>query len=387
MLVDHLAELFKDEHGLDPREDRKALARLTHAAEQAKIELSAQPFVRVREEYLLEKGGRARHLDVEIERHTLEALIADRLADTLTAFDQALADAGLKASDLAKVLFVGGSTRIPLVWQMVAEHTGQEPMVEINPDEAVALGAGVQAAILSGEPIDTVLVDVTPHSIGIEVAEWQFGEIVPDRYGVIVHRNTTLPTRRAQVFSALFSDQTAIHVKVYQGEAPIASQNTLLGEFLFEGLEPEIRGEPPRITVEFDLDLNGILNISAVDRGSGAARQTTLHAAHTRLSPSAQEASARYLADLERAPVEAEGDDPLLARARHVLETQRENVDELSQLVADLTAAKREGRGDEAAELSEQLLDLLYELEDDLDEEEGADEEADETEPGDGRPA
>jgi molecular chaperone DnaK len=386
MLVDHLAEQFEDEHGVDPREDRKALARLTRASELAKITLSTQPFARVQEEYLLEKKGRSLHLDVEIARHTFEVMIADRLADTLTAFDQALADAGLKASDLAKVLFVGGSTRIPRVWQMVAEHTGLEPMVEINPDEAVALGAGVQAAILAGEPIDTILVDVTPHSIGIEVAEWQFGEIVPDRYGVILHRNTTLPTRCAQIFSALFLDQTAIHVKVYQGEAPIASQNTLLGEFLFEGLKPEILGEPPRVTVEFDLDLNAILNVSAVDRGSGAVRQTTLRAAHTRLSPSAKEASARYLAELARAPVEAEGeDDPLLARARLILETQRENVDELNRLVADLEAARREGREDEAATLSEQLLDWLYEMEDDRDEEEGADDEGDETAPGNGR--
>jgi molecular chaperone DnaK len=204
--------------------------------------------------------------------------------------------------------------------------------------------------------------------------------------GCCVSACTTLPTRRAQVFSALFPDQSAIRVKVYQGEAPIASQNTLLGEFLFEGLKPEILGEPPRVTVEFDLDLNAILNVSAVDRGSGAVRQTTLRAAHTRLSPSAKEASARYLAELARAPVEAEGeDDPLLARARLILATQRENVDELNRLVADLEAARREGREDEAATLSEQLLDWLYEMENDRDEEEGADDEGDETAPGNGR--
>jgi molecular chaperone DnaK (HSP70) len=231
---------------------------------------------------------------------------------------------------------------------------------------------------LAGEPIETILVDVTPHSIGIEVAEWQFSEIVPDRYGVIIQRNTTLPTRRAQVFSALFPDQTAIHVKVYQGEAPIASRNTLLGEFLFEGLQPENGGEPPRITVEFDLDLNGILNVSAIDRGSGATRQTTIRAAHTRLSPSAKEASARHVAELEGAAVEAQADDdPLLARARQVLQNQREEVEGLSQLVTGLEAAKREGRKEEAAELSERLLDLLYDLQDDLDQEAGAEDDDD----------
>ena len=161
-LMNYLADQFQETTNLDPREDRKALARLTRAAEQAKIALSTQPFVRVREEYLLEKDGHPFHLDVEIERREFETMIADLLEGTLTAFDQALADAGLKADDLDKVLFVGGSTRIPLVWERVAAHTGREPMVEINPDEAVALGAGVQAAIIAGEPLDAILVDVTP---------------------------------------------------------------------------------------------------------------------------------------------------------------------------------------------------------------------------------
>jgi molecular chaperone DnaK len=364
LLMEHLADQFEAAHGLDPRSDRKALARLTRAAEQAKITLSTQPFVHVREEYLLEKEGQALHLDVEIDRQTFEELIRDLLMGTLTAFDQALADAGLKASDLDKILFVGGSTRIPLVWSLVAEHTGLEPMSEINPDEAVALGAGVQAALIAGEPLETVLVDVTPHAIGIEVAEWEFGEIVPDHYGIIVHRNTPLPTSRAQVFSALFPDQTAINVKVYQGEAPVASHNTLLGEFLFEGLKPEQPGEPPRITVDFDLDVNGILKVSVVDRGSGAVRQTTLKAAHSRLSPSAREASARYVAGLEQTPVQAAvDDDPLLARARQIIASQREDVAELDRLVAELEAARREDRSDDAAALGEQLLDLLYDFE------------------------
>ncbi|MDW8374007.1 MAG: Hsp70 family protein, partial [Planctomycetota bacterium] len=152
-LVNYLAENFIEEHDLDPRLDRKALARLTRAAEQAKIELSTQPFARVREEYLLEKDGRPLHLDIELERSEFEDLIADLLEKTLTAFDQSLADAGITAKDLDRVLFVGGSTRIPRVWELVANHTGLEPMMEINPDEAVALGAGVQAALIAGEPL------------------------------------------------------------------------------------------------------------------------------------------------------------------------------------------------------------------------------------------
>ncbi|MCW3099316.1 MAG: heat-shock protein Hsp70 [Chthonomonadaceae bacterium] len=366
MLLDYVSDWFLDEHGLDPREDRKARARLLRAAEGVKIALSSQPFARIREEYLLEKDHHPLHVDLEIDRATFEGLISERLADTLTSFDRALTDAGLTVSDLDKVLFVGGSTRIPLVWTMVAEHTGLEPLSAINPDEAVALGAGVQAAIIAGEPLDAILVDVTPHSLGIAVADVEFGEIVPDRYGVIIHRNTTLPTTQSKVFWAVHPAQRAIQVKVYQGEAPIASSNSLLGEFLFDDLKPEAPGEPPRITVQFDLDVSGILNVSAVDRGSAAVRQTTLHAAHIRLSPSAKEASARYLADLELAE---EDDDPLLARARRLLEHRRNDNVDLARIVVSLEAARREGRDDEAEQLHEQLLDTLYELEDEEEDE------------------
>ena len=362
-LVDFLAGQFIEEHDVDPRDDRKALARLTRAAEQAKIALSTQPFVRVREEYLLEHDRRPLHLDVEVARSEFENLIRDLLEGTLTAFDQALADAMLQKGDLEKVIFVGGSTRIPLVWERVANHVGLEPMVEINPDEAVALGAAAQAALIAGEPLDAILVDVTPHSLGIEVARWEFGRFVPDHYGVIVRRNTTLPARRAQVFSALYPDQTAIQVQVYQGESPTASKNTLLGEFLFEDLQPEAPGEPPNITVEFDVDMNGILSVSAVDRGSQQAKQTTLRAAHARLNTAAKEASARYVSELwEASAAETTDDDPLLAQARGLLDREIEEASALADLVARYDAARRAGDETEVERLREELVDALYDL-------------------------
>jgi len=373
LLMHWLADKFQEEHDLDPRQDRKALARLTRAAEQAKITLSAQPFARVREEYLLERDRRPLHLDVEVSRHEFEELISDLVAGTLTSFDRALADAELTAKDLDRVIFVGGSTRIPLVWEMVAHHVGLEPMVAINPDEAVALGAGVQAAIIAGEPLDAILVDVTPHSIGIEVAEWFLGRPIGDRYAVLIHRNTTLPTTRAQVFYAMVPGQTSASIKVYQGEAPIASQNTLLGEFMFEGLKQEVVGEPPRVTVEFDLDVNGILKVVAADRGSKQIKQSVLQAAHTRLSPNAKEASARYLETLwdgatmgDESELEA---DPLLARAQRLLNNGVADLTELADLVARIKAAKSAGDDDAADELSDELLDLLYEMEGEEDEE------------------
>ncbi|MBV9278676.1 MAG: Hsp70 family protein [Chloroflexi bacterium] len=376
-LVDFLAERFLEEHGADPRTDRRALARLSRAAEAAKIALSSQPFVRVGEEYLMTEGGRPLHLDVEVSRTEFESLIEDLLDGTLRSLDQALQDAGIEAGDLDRILFVGGSTRIPLVWQMVHNHTGLEPEAAINPDEAVALGAAVQAAIIAGEPLEAILVDVTPHSLGIEVVEREFGLLVPDRYSVLIPRNTTIPTSRSEVYSALTPTQTAIQIKIYQGEHPIASRNTLLGEFLFEHLRPEIPGEPPRITVQFDFDIDGIVHVSAVDRGSGKQAQTSVRAARAHLSAAEIATTRDELEALEWEREEAalpagpaEGGAALdretaglLTRARRLAAQEIEEAASLESAIADLEAAAR--RGDEAAveEQSEALLDLLYDLE------------------------
>jgi len=380
-LVDFLAERFMDEHGADPRTDRRALARLTRAAEAAKITLSSQPFARISEEYLLTNGGRPLHLDVEVSRVEFEGLIGALLEGTLRACDAALADAGIGSDDLSHILFVGGSTRIPLVRQMVYDHMGIEPETTINPDEAVALGAAAQAAIIAGEPLEAILVDVTPHSLGIEVAEWEFGTLVPDRYHVLIPRNTTIPTTRSEVYSAISPDQTAIRVKIYQGEHPIASRNTLLGEFLFEQLRPEVAGEPPRITVQFDFDLDGILHVSAVDRGSGREARTSVTAAHAHIS-AAEIASARAeleqleWEDWDRAGGEAAATSSvdvatepgfdtagLVARARQVVERGTGDASALKTAISTLEAAARSGDGRTVREQSEALLDLLYDLE------------------------
>jgi molecular chaperone DnaK len=360
LLMNHLAERFQDEHAVDPRVEHKALARLTRAAEQAKIALSSQPFARVREEYLLERAGKPLHLDVEIARNEFEELIEPLLVGTLGSVDQALADAKLHARDLDKVLFVGGSTRIPRVWELVANHVGLEPHSEINPDEAVALGAGVQGAIIAGEPLDAILVDVTAHSLGIEVAEFRFGQFIPDRYGVILHRNTSIPTTRAQVYSALSPEQTIVDLKVYQGEDPIASQNTLLGEFKFEGLKPEAPGLLPRVTVQFDLDLNGILRVSAVDRGSNRQAGVTVKAEHVPLSPAQKDSARALIAGLDEQVEEQTA--ALLARARRALTERGEGLERIEQVVAELEDAVSEENADEQERLTEELTELLYEM-------------------------
>ncbi len=361
LLMNHVAERFKDETGLDPRTERKPLARLTRAAEQAKIALSSQPFVRMREEFLLEHEGRPLHLDLEVSREEFERMIEPLLEGTLASVDQALSDAGLQASDLDKVLLVGGSTRIPLVWELVANHTGLEPHLEVNPDEAVALGAGVQAAIIAGEPLDAILVDVTAHSLGIEVAEFRFGEIVPDRFNVILHRNTTIPTSKAQVYSALFPDQTTVQIKAYQGESPIASENNLLGEFLFDHLKAEASGLPPRVTVQFDLDVNGILRVSAVDRGSNRQVGVTVKAEHMPLSPVQKQEARAMVERLVAGPgTEVEA---LLARARRTLAERGEGLEHLAVVVEELEQAIREENQGEQEFLGEELAEILYELE------------------------
>ncbi len=384
-LVDFLAERFQEQHGVDPRTDRRALARLTRAAESAKIALSSQTFARVREEYLISEGNRPLHLDIEIARAEFEALIEDLVARTLDSFDAALSDTGIEADALDRILFVGGSTRVPLVWQRVYEHTGLEPETAINPDEAVALGAAVQAAIVAGEPLDAILVDVTPHSLGIAVAEVMFGRVVPDQYSVIIHRNTTIPTTRSEIYAALSPGQTAIELKVYQGEEAIASQNTLLGTFMFEGLRPESPGEPPRITVSFDFDLNGILHVSAIDRGSGKQAGLQVKAAGTRLTP-VEIVSARagltdlestLLADLDDDELEAlEGEvieddaataggpipieaQALLARARRLLAAGPTDED-LHETIVALETQLRAADAAAIEAAQETLLDLIY---------------------------
>jgi molecular chaperone DnaK len=381
-LVDYLAERFQEEHGIDPRADQRALARLTRAAEAAKIALSSRPFARVREEFLIREGNRPLHLDIEIARSEFEDLIQDLVERTLDSFDAALKDTGIDADGLDKILFVGGSTRVPLVWQRVHEHTGLEPETAINPDEAVALGAAVQAAIIEGAPLNAILVDVTPHSLGIEVAEVVLGRIVPDRYSVIIHRNTTIPTTQTEIYSAIAPRQTSIELKIYQGEEAIASHNNLLGTFMFEGLRPEAPGQPPRITVSFDFDMNGIVHVSAVDRGSGKQAGLQVMATRTQLSAAEIVTARDSLGDLERtlladwADEALEGEiaedlgappvalanpeaEALLARARQLL-ARTPDDDALSEAIVDLETRLRSADPAMVAAAVETLLDRIY---------------------------
>ena len=284
LLAEKIAAYFEEQQGIDVRDNRRAWARLLRAAEMAKMQLSTHPYAWVKEEYLAEKRGIPLHLEYEVKRDDFEALIDPLLQKTLDSIHHVIHDADVPVEHINQILLIGGSTYIPAVWDLVANALDKEPQMSINPEEAVALGAGVQAAIIAGEPIDAILVDVTPHSLGIAIVQVFMDQLIPDQMKVLIRHNTTIPVTQEEEFYALSPEQTSIRIEVYQGENPIASDNILLGNFLIEGLEAETPGDLPKITVRFDLDVNGILKVTAHHRKTGKQKTITVEASHTRLS-------------------------------------------------------------------------------------------------------
>jgi molecular chaperone DnaK len=364
-LATWLQQQFEAQHGIDLRGNRQALARIRRAAEQAKIELSKEPFTWVREEYLAQKRSAPLHMEVEVSRVQFVSLIDDLLASTLISIDRVLTDAGIDAPD--HVMLVGGSTYIPAIGEIVAEHTGVIPRQDVNPSEAVALGAGIQGAIIAGEPIDAILVDVTPYSLGIAVAELMpFGGMIPDRLKVLIRRNSTIPATQREVFHTLYPGQTAAQIEVYQGDNPIASENALLGEFLFENLQPERPGEPASVTIQFDINVSGVLKVTAVDRGSSresgiivqASRQQLSHAdiQTARLALPEVSPMSDLPADLLRET------EVLLARANTVLE--RTGDPDLEDCINAVLENLEAGAGETLRVALDDLTDVLYDLED-----------------------
>jgi molecular chaperone DnaK len=358
LLAQTIRERFESTHGVSVR-DPRALARLNRAAEGTKIALSNHPYVLAREEYLMEKRGVPLHLEQEISRKELETLVDDLLQKTLTAVDQTLEDARLAPSDLDVVLLVGGSTFIPRVRELLGNHLGIEPRSVVNPREVVALGAAVQGAIVAGQPVDAILVDVTPHSLGIEIATIQMGRIIPGIYKVLIPRNTAVPTSQEEEFYPLFPDQNTVQIKVYQGEHPVAEQNTLLGEFLVQDLKPKRSEELPQVDVQFSLDVDGVLHINATDRRTGKKKGITVTASPTRMDASE---ITRAQAELQLWDEEA---GPLLARARLLLQEDLDENDhqELQQAISELEQALQSGDPGALEACKDELLFVLYELE------------------------
>jgi len=365
-LAEIIADRFEEQHEVDLREERHAWAHLLSAAEMAKIELSSHPFTWAKEEYITEKDGVPLHLEYEVSRREFEQAIGDLLDQTIDSIKRVLKDAETVTDEIDQVLLVGGSTRIPAVWELVADYVGLEPHMSINPEEAVALGASVQAAIIAGKPIDAILVDVTPYSLGTDVIEFIRGRPVSDRYNILIRRNTTIPVTKEKVYSTLYPEQDSVEVLVYQGENPVASQNTLLGDFKITGLEPEHFGECAQVTIRFDFDVNGILKVTARDRQTGRQKDITVEATMTRLSEAeimeAQKQMLEATGPTEKVALQAET-MALMEQARQLLSEGNlvpEDQAELENLLNELQEAS------DAAlieDLEENLLDLLFDLE------------------------
>jgi molecular chaperone DnaK len=390
ILLDHVCDRFQSRHGVDLRADPVAKSRTLRAVEDAKKTLSAEAIAPIREEFIAEAKGVPVHLSMEIDRIDYEALIEPLLARTLGCLDRAMTDAKLQAHEIDKVVLVGGATRTPLVHRLLRERLGRPVHTEIEPDLAVALGAAVQGALIAGMDVGPVLVDITPHTLGIEALGELHGFRSQYCFAPIIERNTPLPASRTEIFSTAADGQEKAHIRVFQGEDDDTRNNTLVGAVMIEGLADVHAGN--QIVVRLDLDLDGILKVTATERATGLARQVTIDNATERFRktqrtdaidridaafetiegraalPSPARAAAEPLADDDLPPDVREATRAardLIAKANRLLpDANPEDAAELNALLGDLDDAIARKSADDIHGVSAEVEDLVFYLED-----------------------
>ncbi|WP_151410639.1 molecular chaperone DnaK [Anaerococcus sp. Marseille-P9784] len=354
-LVDHLASEFKKETGVDLTKDLTAMQRLKDAAEKAKKELSSTMTTNVNLPFITAVDGQPVHLDISITRAKFDELTKDLVEKTRKPVEDALKDAGLSASEIDKVLLVGGSTRVPAVQDLVKNIIGKEPQRDINPDESVALGAAIQGGVLTGEVKDLLLLDVTPLSLGIET----LGGVATK----LIERNTTIPTKKSQVFTTAADGQTEVDIHVVQGEREMAADNTTLGRFQLTGI-PAARRGVPQIEVTFDIDANGIVNVTAKDQGSGKEQKITItsssNLSEDEIDKKIKEAEQFAEEDKKKKEnIDAKNNaESLVYQARKTLEDAKVEGSEKDEIEAEIKKLEDAIKSDDISEIKAQTENL-----------------------------